>query len=202
MARQPRVEQVGLLRPVRTHQGEPQGLRRQGRLRRPPDLRRAAQDDAQVRRRVLRPYRHAAQCAEHRQRLHPPRHRGDRAVLHRRAPFPRRRRRREGRGVVGHRQGQPRRDRHAGGGARHVRLRLCVAARALVAVAAQRGGRDERRPRQSGGQFLLRRLRQQLCRPRRGEALSRLRLAARASASTKSAARATCGRWWNGTCRR
>ena len=108
LAGQPVVEPLGFLRPLRSDEAQPQGLRRQDRLRRLPDLRRAAQADAGLRPRVLRQDRHAAERAERRHA----RSRGCSTAqvglaLHRRAPLARRCRRREGHRLGHRRQGEP-----------------------------------------------------------------------------------------------
>ena len=60
------LESLGLLRPVRSYETEPQGLCRQARLRLAAGLRRAAPARRPLRRRLVRPDRHAADGAEYR----------------------------------------------------------------------------------------------------------------------------------------
>ena len=69
------LEPFGFLRPFRPHQAQPQGLCGQAGLRRPPHLRRAATVRGEIRPRVLRQDRHAAERAERRNDVHPTSHR-------------------------------------------------------------------------------------------------------------------------------
>ena len=170
---------VGLLRPVRPGQAQPQGLRRQARLRLADHLRQAAPPRPQRRSRLLRPDRHAAERAEHQHQLHPSRHRRSRAPLHGRAALARGSRRREGHHVGARLQREPRERRDHAAVSRRARPGLCAAARALVDLAAERGRHRQRRPQQHGGQFLLRRLRQQLRRRQVHQALPRVLVAPR-----------------------
>ena len=159
------VEPLGLLRPLRPDQAQPQGLRRQGRLRlaRSSTTSRAAR--RQVRPRLLRQDRHAAERAERRHDLHAPRDRRGRAPLHRRAALARRGRRREGRGVVAGRQRQA----SVNGeitpqvrGTLDFGFPLPLPHSSIWLRSA--AGVRQRRPQQHRREFLLRRLRQQLCR--------------------------------------
>ena len=155
------------------------GPRGEGRRRHPADLRPLRASRPAFRGRALQRHRHAADGAERRE------HGVDaddrRREPHVRQPAPLARRGRRGRRHRGRRcaEGQHRARRPHDPGARQRRRRARAAVGPCVAVVAQLCRRIRRRPQQPAGRVLLRRVRQQPARRRRGAPLSRLRFAAR-----------------------
>ncbi len=195
------MEPVGFLRPVRPDQAQPQGLRRQARLRLAADLRRAA---AARRLTSTSPTTTRSTRCPNAQNVETKFTRlvtaevG--AALHGRAALARRGRRREG-----HRRGRWSTTATTSTGRLTPQVRgeldlgFALPLRTLVALAAQRGRRRQRRPQQHGRELLLRRLRQQLRRRQVGQALSRVRFVAGLRDRRDQRRSTSCARWceWN-----
>ena len=179
LARRAGVEQVGLLRPVRPDQTQPQGIASQARLRLLPRLRRSAQAGVEQRPGLLQQDRHTAAGAERGVGVHAAGHRGDAAQVQRHAALARRRRRRERIELEHLAVPESRRYALRIAPARWRRPRFRTALGAFFAVVTYRRRRSQRRPRQPQRQFLLRWLRQQRRRQRHRQTLSRLRFDAR-----------------------
>ena len=203
LARRAVVEPVRFLRPVRADQAQPQGLRRQARLRLAADLRRAAQARRELRSRLLRQDRHAAERAERRHHLHPAARLRESACttptcVARSAQSTTRRESRGRSWLTGN---------HVNGDTvPQVRGTLDVgfraAAGAFLAVAAQRRRRvataiaATRSPTSTSAASAT-----TTSTTARSSAIAST-TRCRASRSTRSAGRTSCARWSNGTCRR
>ena len=99
--------------------------------------------------------------------------------------------------------GQPRARRLDAADARHASTTAsrCRSPNSSLWLRSAAGGR-QRRPRQPARELLLRRLRQQLRRRRRGQALPRVLLVPRLRDQRDRAGSTSCARWSSGTCRR